>query len=307
MGVQRGEKVLVIVDEPLGQARDALLAEATKTDPAELWSYTFSNASRPLDAYPAALLNLMTEVDVIILLLASMDAAKELSAWNGGKAVIVKGKARAGIGPYIDQSILDLEMSADYEQIAAFTVSLAERLRGSSSAHITTALGTDLRMSLEGREWRLDTGVLRGRGVFGNLPAGEIYIAPVEDSAEGVLVIDKCFPGLLLSEPVRVDFERGRVTQVEGGAGAEFLRNAFAQHGDAARIIAELGIGTNSLARLQGNILTDEKVLGTIHVAVGRNDFLGGKNVATTHIDGVISQPTVVIDGKVLMNKGEHL
>ena len=307
MGLQRGEKVLIVVDEPLAHARDLLLAEAAQTDPAELWSYTFPNASRPLDAYPPALLNLMTEADAIILLLASMNPAKELPAWNGGKAAIVKGTARAGIGAFIDQSILDLEMSADYEQIAAFTSSLAERLRGSSSAHVTTALGTDLRMSLEGRKWKLDTGKLRGRGIFGNLPAGEIYIAPTEDSAEGVLVVDKCLPGMLLSEPVRVVFEKGRATQVDGGAGAEFLRSAFVQHGDAARVIAELGIGTNTMARLQGNIITDEKVLGTIHVAVGRNDFLGGKNVATTHIDGVVGQPTLEIDGKVVIKNGKHL
>lgn len=307
MGLQRGEKVLVVVDEPLGGGRDLLLAEAAKTDPAELWSYTFPNASRPLDAYPSTLLNLMTQVDAIILLLASMNPAKELPFWNEGKAAIVKGTARAGIGAFIDQSILDLEMSADYEQIAAFSSSLAGRLRGSSSARVTTALGTDLRLSLADREWRIDSGILRGRGVFGNLPSGEIYIAPVEDSAEGVLVIDKCLPGMLLSEPARVVFEKGRVTQVDGGAGAEFLRNAFAQHGDAARVIAELGIGTNPKARLQGNIITDEKVLGTVHVAVGRNDFLGGKNVATTHIDGVVGKPTLEIDGKIVIENGEYL
>lgn len=307
MGLERGEKILVVVDEPLSHARDALLAEIAKTNPAELWSYTFPNASRPLDEYPSALLKLMTDVDAIILLLASMDTAKEVPAWNGGKAAIVKGKARAGIGAFIDQSILNREMSADYEQISVFTLSLAERLHNSSTARVTTSLGTDLRLSLAGREWKTDTGILRGQGVFGNLPAGEIFIAPVEDSAEGVLFVDKCLPGILLTEPVRMVFEKGRVTQVEGGAGAEYLRNIFAQHGDSARVIAELGIGTNPMARLQGNIITDEKVLGTVHIAVGRNDFIGGTNIAATHIDGVISQPTLVIDGKALMDNGEHL
>jgi leucyl aminopeptidase (aminopeptidase T) len=159
-------------------------------------------------------------------------------------------------------------------------------------------------MSLAGREWKTDTGILRGQGVFCNLPGGEIYIAPIEDSAEGVLVIDKCLPGLLLSEPVRLVFVKGRVTQIEGGAGAEYLEKAIAQHGESTRVIAELGIGTNPQARLQGNIITDEKVLGTIHVAIGRNDFLGGRNIAPIHIDGVVSQPTVWIDGKILIDKG---
>ena len=307
MGLQRGEKVLVVVDEPLGHVRDALLAEASRSDPAELWSYTFPDASRPFDEYPSALLSLATQVDAMILLLASMNTAKELPAWVAGREIIRKGKARAGLGAFIDQSILDQEMSADYEKIAAFTLSLAERLRGSSTAHITTALGSDLHLSLAAREWRTDTGILRGRGVFGNLPAGEIYIAPLEDSADGVLVVDKSFPGLLLTEPVRLVFEKGRVMHIEGGAGAEYLQKAIAQHGDGARVIAELGIGTNPLARLQGNIITDEKVLGTIHVAIGRNDFLGGTNLATTHIDGVVTQPTLVIDGTPLIQDGQHL
>ena len=307
MGLQRGEKVLIAVDEPLGHARDLLLAEAAKTDPAELWSYTFPNASRPISEYPSPLLALVTQVDAIVFLFASVHQLKESPALLAGRAAIGKGMARAGLGAFIDQSILDIEMSADYGQIATFTDSLTQRLQGSSTAHITTALGTNLRLSLAGREWKKDTGILRGQKAFGNLPAGETYIAPVEDSAEGLLVVDKCFPGMLLSEPTRMTFEKGRVTHIEGGAGAEFLRSAFTQHGDSARVIAELGIGTNPLARLQGNIITDEKVLGTIHVAVGRSDFLGGKNVATTHIDGVVGQPTLEIDGKVLIENGEHL
>lgn len=307
MGLQRGEKVLIVVDEPLGYARDVLLAEAAQTDPAELWSYTFPNASRPLSEYPSPLLALVTQVDAIVFLFASVNQLKESPALLAGRAAIGKGMARTGLGAFIDQSILDIEMSADYGQIAKFTDSLTQRLQGSSIARITTALGTNLRLSMAGREWKKDTGILRGQKAFGNLPAGETYIAPVEDSAEGVLVVDKCFPGMLLSEPTRMTFEKGRVMHVEGGAGAEFLRSAFAQHGDSARVVAELGIGTNPLARLQGNIITDEKVLGTIHVAVGRSDFFGGKNVATTHIDGVVGHPTLEIDGKVLIENGEHL
>lgn len=307
MGLQRGEKIIFIMDEPLDHARNALLTEATKADPSELWSYTFPNAARPFSEYPPQLLATATQMDVIVLLLASLDHVKEHPALHAAVQAIIKSNARTGLGAFIDQSILDIEMSADYGQIATFTDSLTQRLQGSSTAHITTALGTNLRLSLAGREWKKDTGILRAQKAFGNLPAGETYIAPVEDSAEGLLVVDKCFPGMLLSEPTRMTFEKGRVTHIEGGAGAEFLRSAFAQHGDSARVIAELGIGTNPLARLQGNIITDEKVLGTIHVAVGRSDFLGGKNVATTHIDGVVSQPTLEIDGKVVIENGKHV
>lgn len=307
VGLQGGESLLVVVDEPLGHVRDALLGEASRTGPAELWSYTFSNAVRPFDAYPRRLLALATEVDVVVLLLSTVEPTVEVPAWVASREVIRKGRARFAAGAYIDQSILDHELSADYEQIAAYTLALEEQLRGSRSARITSPQGTDLALSLAGREWRVDTGILRGRGAYGNLPAGEVYVAPVEDSAEGVLVIDKSLPGLLLSEPVQLTVERGVVTRVEGGAGAEYLRKAIAQHGDTARVIAELGIGTNPVARLQGNIITDEKALGTIHIAIGRNDFLGGKNASATHIDGVVGRPTLEIDGRTVLREGNHV
>jgi len=311
MDLQRGEEMLIVVDEPLSYVRDALQAEAIKASPGGLWSYTFPNAMRPFSEYPPRLLALATQVDVIVLFLASLEPAQEQPAWVAGREAIRKGKARLGAGAYIDQSILDNELNADYQQIATLTQSLAKWLGGRSAVHITTSLGTDLHLSIAGREWMTDTGILRGRGVYGNLPGGEVCVAPVEDSAEGVLVIDKSLPGLVLSEPVRLVFEEGRVVRIEGGAGASFLQEAIEEAqrkpgGEGARVIAEFGIGTNPSARLQGNIMTDEKAVGTIHVAIGRNDFLGGKNIAPTHIDGVVSQPTVWVDGKMLLDKGRH-
>jgi leucyl aminopeptidase (aminopeptidase T) len=309
MAVQPGEKVLVVVDEPLSHVRDALLRETAKTSPRELWSFTFPQAVRPFSEYPPTVLMLAVQMDVVILFLASLDLQKEMPAWVAGRAGILKGQARFAAGAFIDQSVLENELSADYHQIAAITQSLANWLRGSLSVHITTPLGTDLSLSTAGREWRVDTGIPAGKGVYGNLPAGEVYIAPIEDSAEGVLVIDKSLPGLVLSDPVRLVFEKGRVVQIEGGAGAEQLQQAIAEgetkpNGAGSRVIAELGIGTNPKARLQGNLMTDEKAAGTIHVAIGRNDFLGGKNLAPIHIDGVVSQPTVHVDGKILIDNG---
>jgi leucyl aminopeptidase (aminopeptidase T) len=137
-------------------------------------------------------------------------------------------------------------------------------------------------------------------------------VAPVEDSAEGILVIDKSLPGLPLVDPVRLIFEEGRVVKVEGGEGALYLEDYFARseskpNGEWSRVIGELGIGTNPKARLQGNVITDEKVAGTIHVAVGRNEFLGGQNPAPIHLDGVVGQPTLRVDGDLLIEEGRYL
>ncbi len=193
MGAQRGEQVLIAVDEPLSSVREALLAEALKAGPAELWAYTFPDAGRPFVEFPQRLIALAKEVDAVVLLLASLGSTVELPAHLAARLAIAGGNSRYAVGVYIDEGILEHELSADYEEVAALTRGLADRLQRCTSVHVTTGLGTDLRLLVESRPWLLDTGPLRGRGVYGNLPAGEVFTAPVEDSAEGVLVIDKSF------------------------------------------------------------------------------------------------------------------
>lgn len=311
MGVEPGEKVLIAVDEPLRYVLGPLLEETLEAGPAELWTYTFPDAARPFTEFPARFLDLATQMDVVVVFLASLDPVTELPAHVAARTTITRGKARYAAGAYIDRSILEHELSADYGLISELTRSLADRLQGASSVHITTPLGTDLRLSVAGRAWRTDTGILRGRGVYGNLPAGEVYVAPLEDGAEGVLVVDKTLPGLELSEPVRLRFEEGKVVSIEGEPGAGYLERALREgerkpDGERSRTIAELGIGTNPKARLQGNLITDEKVAGTIHVAIGRNDFLGGKTVAPVHIDCVVGEPTLRVDGELVVALGEE-
>jgi len=312
MGVQSGEKVLIAVDEPLSYVRDALQAEAIKAKPAELWTYTVPDTVRPLSEYPPRFREMIREVDVAIRFLATVDPVKEGSIHLPILAAVRESKVRYGFGSFIDQGILENELSADYHAIADLTLALLGWLDGRSSVHITTPLGTDLRLSVAGRTWHPDTGILRDQGVFGNLPAGEVYVAPVEDSAEGTLVVDKSLPGLPLSEPVQLVFEKGRVVHIEGGVGAAHLQELIAEaerkpNGEWSRVIGELGIGTNPRARLQGNLMTDEKVAGTIHVAIGRNTFFGGENPAPIHEDGVVGQPTMRVDGELLIDGGQYL
>jgi leucyl aminopeptidase (aminopeptidase T) len=312
MGVQAGEKVLIAVDEPLGFVRDALQAEALKANPAELWTYTIPDAIRPFSEFPPRMRDLISQVDVAVRFLSTVDPVKEGSAHMSILGAVRESNVRYGFGAYIDDGILENELSADYQAIADLTLALVDWLQGRESVHITTPLGTDLGLSVAGREWQPDTGVIRGQGVFGNLPAGEVYVAPLEDSAEGVLMIDKSLPGFPLSEPVRLVFEKGRVTHIQGGEGARHLEELIAEgerkpNGEWSRVIGELGIGTNPKARLQGNLMTDEKVAGTIHVAIGRNAFFGGENPAPIHEDGVVGQPTMRVDGELLIDGGKYL
>jgi leucyl aminopeptidase (aminopeptidase T) len=312
MGVQPGERVLIAVDEPLSYMREPLHAAVLEAGPSEVWGYTIPDAARPFSEYPAPLRDLFRRVDVAVRFLSTVEPMKEGPAHRLILQTVRESQVRYGFGSYIDRDILENELSADYDAIARVTGALADWLRGRSSVRITTPLGTDLRLSVAGRAWQADTGIIRGQGTLGNLPAGEVFVAPIEDSAEGVLVIDKSLPGLPLKEPIRLLFEQGRVVEIEGGHGAQHLRELVADaerkpDGEWARVIGELGIGTNPMARLQGNLMTDEKVAGTIHVAIGHNTFFGGINPAPLHEDGVVGEPTMWVDGDLLIDGGQYL
>ena len=199
-------------------------------------------------------------------------------------------------------------MSADYEAVQTLSAAIVERLEGRQYVRVTTPAGTDCTFDLSGRSWLIDDGRVTGRGAFGNLPGGEVYIAPIRSGAEGVCVIDCSIavPGLgILQRPIALTFEGGRIVDVGGGAEADRVRTVIAEAGEGADIVAELGIGTNDQARLTGSIITDEKVLGTAHVAFGDNEGnYGGDNKATIHVDGVMADASVWVDGTLTLERG---
>ena len=313
MKISAGEKVLLITDQSMAQMRERLMAEILSANPGQVWTYVLSDAERPLADYPPLLHQVASQVDAAMVFYSHVppeEAPGRLAFWRTCR----ENGTRVGYGAQLDDLILENELSADYQEIAAITRRLKEHLQGKDKVNITTRLGTDLTCSIAGRDIKEDTGLIHQSGQFGNLPAGECFVAPLEDSAEGVLVVDKSFPELVVKQPVSMIFEKGRVVAIEGGAEAQELLRRIEygeqlEHGENCRIIAELGIGTNPKARLTGNLMTDEKVMGTIHVAIGDNasPSYGGVNPAPMHIDGVVGQPTLVVDGKTLIDEGRYL
>ena len=192
-------------------------------------------------------------------------------------------------------------MAADYSQIAEESIRWADRLTSGRDVHVTTPFGTDLRFSIAGREGHADTGLIHKKGQTGNLPAGEAYIAPVEGTAAGRLVVPAGWhPGL--NKEMTLIFEKGFVTGVEGGGnmGEHFVKT-FAFEDETLkhrRNCAELGIGTNPNAKKPDNILEAEKICGTIHIAVGDSAHFGGANESDLHEDFVLIQPTLIIDSR---------
>ncbi|MFA4646084.1 aminopeptidase [Pyrococcus kukulkanii] len=189
-------------------------------------------------------------------------------------------------------------VSVDYAQMRQLGIKLMGWLSGAKEVLITDGNGTRLRFSIEGREPGLEDGTLRDcrlerRECEVEIPAGEVYIAPVESSAFGRLVLPH--------DGLELEFRAGRVVSVSGKRASE-LRDRLKTPG--GNVIAEFGIGLNPGVRPLSLRIFDEKALGTVHVAVGHNLHLGGANESEIHIDFILLEPTVLVDGKMLMERG---
>jgi leucyl aminopeptidase (aminopeptidase T) len=205
----------------------------------------------------------------------------------------------------VTEDMLARVMSADMKGLRRKGRAIAEALDAASEAKISCPNGTGLHLDLGGRMAIPDAGELTARGAFGNLPCGEGFISPA--GGNGTLVIDGSLAGIgLAGQPVELVVEGGHLTSARGGQGMAFMELLTA-HGEDGTNIAELGIGTNEKAKLTGNILEDEKILGTCHVAFGASAAIGGNVQVPVHLDCVVMKPTVELDGEAIVRDGELL
>jgi leucyl aminopeptidase (aminopeptidase T) len=198
-----------------------------------------------------------------------------------------RGGARYGSMPLFDPRMFEGPMAVDWKEVARRTRKGAALLSRSRRIVASAPNGTYLRFDTGGRKASSDDGLLHRPGAFGNLPAGEVYMAPREGKTQGVLVAEWS-PVSRLRKPLVFWLRDGLLHEVEGkGEHADLLRRKIRENPDNANV-AELGIGTNPGARRPDNILESEKILGTIHVAFGDNHAFGGKVSTPFHQDYVV-------------------
>ncbi len=217
--------------------------------------------------------------------------------------------ARYASMPLFEEYMLCGSCAVSVEELKGLTRKVADYLNRASYATISAPNGTHLELSLEGRIAKEDDGDLSEPGSYGNLPAGEAFIAPVEGLSKGILVVeyagDKGF-----DTPLELRIDEGEVREMSpmDHPFAEFLREVFVKYPYASNV-AELGVGTNSRAKNPVNVLEAEKILGTIHIALGDNAGFGGKVRVPFHMDFVVFEPTLKlrIDGewKTLIENGK--
>lgn len=196
--------------------------------------------------------------------------------------------------PLFDISMLEGSMQVDWRDLAKTTRGLAREVNIADAMKIKTSNGSFLSLSKRGRKAIPDTGILTKPGAFGNLPAGEVFLAPVEGSAHGRLIIE-WGPTSHLSSPITLTIRDGYVVDISGtDEYTTYLRGKLSERKENANI-AELGIGTNRAATRPDNILESEKIYGTIHIALGDNSSFGGRVKAPFHQDFVFFRPTVTL------------
>lgn len=301
LAVKPGETVLVITDEPTREIGTAIWRVAKSMNTEAMLTEMISR-QRDGEEPPAPIAALMAASSVVLC-----PTSKSLTHTAARREACAHG-ARIATLPGITTDMMIRCLNADYNAIATRSKKLATVLESGDEIHVTSPAGTDIRLRRGDRRAIPNTGLYHNPGEGGNLPAGETYFAPIEGGAQGIVVFEAAVAGIgKIKKPIRLVVQNGIAVEITGGAEAQKLNDLINPLGTAARNVAELGIGTNDQAKITGVILEDEKVLGTVHLALGDNMSMGGTVAVPSHVDGLILQPTVYLDGQMIMNAGRLL
>ena len=295
LGVKKDESVLVITDDTRKEIGEALYQAACDLG-CEGLLMVMKEREVSGQEPPKAVAEAMKAADVVIAPTAKSlthTAARIQAAAAGTRVATMPGITREMFGKGA--------MTADYQEVEKLTARITDMLTQADKARIEKD-GKVLEISLKGRDGVPSPGVYKEPGKCGNLPSGEAYIAPLEDGSEGEMIIDGSMVGIgKLESPLHMKISGGKLREVTGDKSENLgilLKN------ETNGTLCELGIGTNEAAILNGIILEDEKVYGTVHIAFGTNASFGGVNKAECHMDGIILRPTLYLDDILVIKEG---
>jgi leucyl aminopeptidase (aminopeptidase T) len=301
MGVREGDEVLVVANPATIGMAERFRAEAGRLGADGVLALIAERAESGTEP-PRSVAAAMRAADVVLC-----PTVQSLSHTAARREATAAG-VRIATLPGVTEEMLARVMSADMAALRRRGEAIAGALSAGAEARVTSAAGSDLRLGLGDRKGESDHGDLSGPGAFGNLPCGEGFIAPIEGTAEGTLVCDGTIASIgRVSEPVELTVEAGHLVAATGTEGERLLELLRTHGGDEGTNVAELGIGTNERAQLTGELLEDEKILGTCHVAFGASAAIGGTVQVPVHLDCVMLKPDVSVDGEPLVRDGELL
>jgi len=344
MGIREGETVLIVtnpstdvmtISKALYDASLSLRAETTLVIQPTKGQLDFANE--------AVLGALRTDPDVLVSI-SEEKLGKDRWAMNekikaGDNSydhyfnyLLGEKKSRSFWSPSVTMDMFRRTVPIDYSVLRDECSRIKEVLDRGDMVHISAPSGTDLEIGIRGREARSDDGNFSESGKGGNLPAGETFISPELGASRGTIFFDGSIASdrgiILIEKPIQCEVDAGLVTRIHGGSEAARLRDTIsrarektAQFVDQGKLppeelehymtntgnLGELGIGLNRSARIVGNMLEDEKVYGTCHIAIGANYDNDAR--ALIHLDGLIRNPTITVTGpsfqETVMKDGE--
>jgi hypothetical protein len=323
--ITRGQRVLVLSDtehDPrVWQAIMTILADIGADATLTLFS------RRPADYYdpPEAVCEAMMKSDANILCastgmlhckasLRSMEAGIPSICLDGGMQL---------------EWLQSGAITDDMKQIAVRKHYVGERVFGADAkmCRVTSRHGSDFTYSVENKIWipplpsdsfdpykiinfQKDENRPAGKLYYYLYPTGEFNVAPVEGTANGKLVIDLTMHHLgRLSSPIELTVRDGRITSIDGGIDARILKDFLATYGDDNAYLcpAEASVGVNAKAIIRGIQREDKNIMGTLHFGLGTNVDVGGSIMSKIHMDGVILEPTLYVDGVKRIDNGKIL
>jgi leucyl aminopeptidase (aminopeptidase T) len=294
LAIKAGEEVLVVVDQPTRAIGEALRTAATDLG-ADAVLAVMDERENDGTEPPQSIAAALGACDVFIAA-----TSKSLSHTAARKRANENG-ARGATMPGVTEDMLARVMAVDFDRMAERSRALAALLDGADRAHVTCPRGSDLMLALGGRPGVPDDGDITQVGAFGNLPCGEAYVAPV--GGDGQIIVNSVGGFGISEEAVTLTVRDGRLVVATGGIGPEFLAR-LESVGEQGTNLAELGVGTNDRARITGNVLEDEKILGTVHVAFGASAGIGGTVSIPIHLDVVVTEASLEVDGRQVLEQG---
>ncbi len=294
LALKREESCLILYDKDKKELAEAFYREALKITP-RVKLVGIPEAQFHGQEPSKEVAEELARHDVVIIV-----TTKSLSHTEARRNACKKGVRIASM-PGLTGDIMERTLTVEYKKIKKLASKLARLLDKTKIVKIVTEKGTDIVLELNPDTAEQDDGDMTKKGSFCNLPAGEAGLAP--KTANGIAVIDGVMAGIgIIDKPFRIIFKDGYAVEI----GHSKLRKILASYKDKSVYhIGEFAVGCNPKARISGNVLEDEKVRGTCHIAIGDNtSYKGGKVKAPCHLDGVILKPTIYFDEKKIMEKG---
>jgi leucyl aminopeptidase (aminopeptidase T) len=310
MDIRRGENVLIVCDPTTGEIGQAL-HEATIEKSERVLLIVMPKAKHHGEEPPAPVANLMRQQQVIL--------APTKYSLTHTKAVrqALRDGARVATMPGITVDMFTHGgMAADFNNVKKRISNLGPHFRRRRIVNVKSKFGTEITFEVNWREWKLDdNGICNRPRMLTNLPAGKAFIMPREGTMNGTLIINGSWDSTLLDQNIELQIENGIVIDVKGGTIAANIRQEFGEVAKKLRskdrenvwTVAEFGFGMNDQAGLGGNVLEDEKRLGTCYFSIGDNTALGGTSAVGIHIPGVLTGASVWLDDSQILQDGEFV